>query len=105
MSWSTAATVATAVLQIGYTAVMARLLAPAAFGLVALAGVVLRFGSYFSQIGLEQALVQKADMSEEDVRAAFTSAALLGALCAAALAVGAPLATRVFDERWCRWCA
>jgi lipopolysaccharide exporter len=98
MSWSTAATVATAVLQIGYTAVMARLLTPASFGLVALAGVVLRFGTYFSQIGLEHALVQKADMSEEDVRAAFTSAALLGALCALVMAVGAPLATHVFDE-------
>ena len=98
MSWSTAATVVTAVLQIGYTAVMARLLTPAAFGLVALAGVVLRFGSYFSQIGLEQALVQKADMREEDVRAAFTSAALLGAGCAVALALGAPLATGVFHE-------
>ncbi|NVO32568.1 lipopolysaccharide biosynthesis protein [Hymenobacter lapidiphilus] len=98
MSWSTAATVVTAVLQIGYTAVMARLLTPATFGLVALAGVVLRFGSYFSQIGLEQALVQKAEMSEEDVRAAFTSAALLGALCTLALALGAPLATQVFHE-------
>ena len=98
MSWSTAATVVTAVLQIGYTAVMARLLTPAAFGLVALAGVVLRFGSYFSQIGLEHALVQKAVMSEEDVRAAFTSATLLGGLCTLALAVGAPLATRVFHE-------
>ena len=98
MSWSTAATVVTAVLQIGYTAVMARLLTPAAFGLVALAGVVLRFGSYFSQIGLEHALVQKAEMSEEDVRAAFTSATLLGGLCTVALALGAPLATRVFHE-------
>ncbi|MBF9236260.1 lipopolysaccharide biosynthesis protein [Hymenobacter sp. BT683] len=98
ISWTTAATVVTAVLQIGYTAVMARLLTPAAFGLVALAGVVLRFGTYFSQIGLEQALVQKAEISEEDVRAAFTSAALLGGLCAAVLALSAPLATLVFQE-------
>ena len=98
MSWSTAGTVVTAVLQIGYTAVMARLLSPAAFGLVALAGVVLRFGTYFSQIGLEQALVQKADLADEDVRAAFTSGVLLGAVCALALALGAPLATRVFTE-------
>ncbi|MBD2722184.1 lipopolysaccharide biosynthesis protein [Hymenobacter armeniacus] len=98
ISWSTAATVVMAVLQLGYTGVMARLLAPAAFGLVALAGVVIRFGTYFSQIGLEHALVQKPDMTDEDVRAAFTSAALLGGVCALALAVGAPLARLVFDE-------
>ncbi|WP_035566212.1 oligosaccharide flippase family protein, partial [Hymenobacter sp. IS2118] len=98
MSWSTAATVITAVLQLGYTGVMARLLAPTAFGLVALAGVVIRFGTYFSQIGLEQALVQKPDMSEEDVRAAFTSGALLGAVSALVLAAAAPLARLVFDE-------
>lgn len=43
MQWATA-TVLTAVLQIGYTAVMARLLPPTAFGLAG----VLCFGKYFA---------------------------------------------------------
>lgn len=80
MTWTTAATVVTSVMQIGYTAVMARLLPPAAFGLVALAGVVLRFGTYFAQMGMAQAIIQKPELTEEDIRAAFTSSALLGVL-------------------------
>ncbi|MBT9393576.1 lipopolysaccharide biosynthesis protein [Hymenobacter sp. NST-14] len=92
VKWTTAATVITAVLQIGYTATMARLLSPAAFGLVALAGVILRFGSYFAQMGMEQAIIQKPDLTRADIRAAFTSSLGLGALFAGLLVLGAPLA-------------
>ena len=98
MTWTTAATVATAVMQIGYTAVMARLLPPAAFGLVALAGVALRFGTYFSQMGMAQALIQKPEVTDEDIRAAFTSSALLGAFFAGAMMLAAPLTQLVFKQ-------
>ncbi|KUG07189.1 lipopolysaccharide biosynthesis protein [Solirubrum puertoriconensis] len=98
VKWTTGASITTALLQVGYTAVMARLLTPAEFGLVALAGVILRFGSYFAQMGMEQAIIQKPDITTEDVRAAFTSSALLGALFSAILVVGAPLAVTFFHE-------
>lgn len=98
MTWTTTATVVTSVMQIGYTAVMARLLPPAAFGLVALAGVVLRFGGYFAQMGMAQAIVQKPELTKEDIRAAFTSSALLGALFAGATMLSAPFARLVFDQ-------
>src|SRR6476469_2645033 len=78
VKWSTAATILTAIMQVGYTAVMARLLTPAAFGVVALANVVLRFGGYFAQMGMEQAIIQKQELTPEDVRAAFTASVLLG---------------------------
>ncbi|AYA36874.1 lipopolysaccharide biosynthesis protein [Hymenobacter oligotrophus] len=98
VKWTTGASITTALLQVGYTAVMARLLTPAEFGLVALAGVILRFGSYFAQMGMEQAIIQKPDITTQDVRAAFTSSALLGALFTAILVVGAPLAVAFFHE-------
>ncbi|TGE14037.1 lipopolysaccharide biosynthesis protein [Hymenobacter elongatus] len=98
MTWTTAATIITSVLQIGYTAVMARMLPPAAFGLVALAGVVLRFGGYFAQMGMAQAIIQKPELTEEDIRAAFTSSALLGGFFTAAMVLGAPLTRFVFDQ-------
>ena len=63
IKWSYLSTLTNTVLQIGFTAIMARLLEPTAFGLVAMAGVVLRFGSYFSQMGVGQALIQKKDIS------------------------------------------
>ncbi|OGX90312.1 hypothetical protein BEN49_07065 [Hymenobacter coccineus] len=90
VQWTTAATVLTAVMQIGYTAVMARLLDPAAFGLVAMAGVVLRFGSYFAEMGLGHALVQRAEIDGHDVRATFTASLGLGLAVAGIAWLGAP---------------
>jgi len=57
---------------------MARLLEPKAFGLVALAGVLLRFGVYFSQMGINQAIIQKEHLSDADIRCAFTVSFFLG---------------------------
>lgn len=98
IKWTTAAAVLTAVLQVGYTAVMARLLDPASFGLVALAGVVLRFGSYFAEMGLGHALVQRPELSSYDLRATFTGSLLLGAVVAAAFWLLAPLSVLVLKN-------
>ncbi|SHJ58944.1 Membrane protein involved in the export of O-antigen and teichoic acid [Hymenobacter daecheongensis DSM 21074] len=98
VKWTMVATIVNSVLQIGYTAVMARLLSPAAFGLVALAGVILRFGVYFAKMGMERAIVQKPDLTEQDVRVAFTSSVLLGLLFAGLLVLGAPLAARIVHQ-------
>ncbi|MET4107542.1 lipopolysaccharide biosynthesis protein [Hymenobacter sp. UYP22] len=98
VKWTTGATITTALLQIGYTATMARLLSPAAFGLVALAGVILRFGSYFAQMGMEQAIIQKAELTRADVRAAFTSSVVLSLVFAALLVVAAPLAASIVQQ-------
>lgn len=51
-------------------AVMARLLDPAHFGLVAIANVSLRFFSYFAQMGIAPALIQKPILEDVDIRAA-----------------------------------
>jgi lipopolysaccharide exporter len=98
VKWSTAATILTAIMQVGYTAVMARLLTPAAFGVVALANVVLRFGGYFAQMGMEQAIIQKQELTKEDVRAAFTASVLLGIVFGGLLMLLAPLSIYVFHE-------
>ena len=98
IKWTTAAAVLTALMQIGYTAVMARLLEPAAFGLVALAGVVLRFGGYFAEMGLGHALVQRPELSQHDLRATFTGSLLLGAAVAALFWLLAPLSVLILKN-------
>jgi lipopolysaccharide exporter len=98
VQWTTAATVLTALMQIGYTAVMARLLDPAAFGLVALTGVVLRFGSYFAEMGLGHALVQRSKIDSADVRATFTASLGMGLVVAALAWVTAPLAVLILKN-------
>ena len=78
LSWSIAGTVAAVFVQIFHASVMARLLTPADFGLVALASVFLRFGNYFGQLGVGPALIQKSVLTVDDVRAALTVSAVLG---------------------------
>lgn len=98
LKWSYLSTFVNVVLQIGVTAVLARLLTPSAFGLVAMAGVFLRFGQYFAQMGAGQAIVQKPELSASDIRTAFTSSLLIGvAFCALFVAL-APLASALFPD-------
>lgn len=97
IKWSSLSTFANAVMQIGYTAIMARLLEPAAFGLVAMAAVTLRFGTYFAKMGMSQAIIQKEVLEEEDIRSAFTTSVALGLLVFVIFWVAAPLGAAFFD--------
>jgi lipopolysaccharide exporter len=76
--WTYVAVVSTAALQIVFTAVLARLLGPSAFGLMAMAALALRFGQYFAQMGLGQALVQAKEIDRNDIGVGFTVSTLLG---------------------------
>ncbi|MBA2316202.1 MAG: oligosaccharide flippase family protein [Euzebyales bacterium] len=96
--WTYGSYAASAVVQIGYTAAMARLLVPEDFGLVAMAALFLRFGGYFAQMGVGQALIQKAELDDEDIRTGFTSSVLLGAGMSAVFFAGAPAAALLFDS-------
>jgi lipopolysaccharide exporter len=98
LKWGSAATIANAVMQIGYTSAMARLLAPEAFGLVAIASVILRFGSYFANMGLTKALVQKETLNPKHIRAAFTAAFTLGILFTGLTWIAAPYAAMFFEN-------
>ena len=98
LKWSYTGTVINSILQIGFTAVMARLLEPADFGMMAMAGVILRFGTYFAQMGVGSALIQKKEISDEDVRAAFTSGLFLGILFFVLVWFCAPFAIFIFDN-------
>jgi lipopolysaccharide exporter len=92
LKWMYLATAIGAVLQFGMTAVLARLLTPTAFGLIAFAGVFLRFVDYFAKAGITQALIQKPHLSREDVRAAFALSSGLGVAFALLVLLAAPVA-------------
>lgn len=98
LKWSYLSTLIVMALQIAVTAVLARLVTPAEYGLVAMAAVFLRFGQYFAQLGVGQALVQKRELSVVDMRTAFTSSLLIGAAFAALFAALAPLAGALFPD-------
>ena len=70
VGWGTLSIVAVTMFQLVFMAVMARLLEPADFGLVAIANVSLRFFSYFAQMGIAPTLIQKESLSDGDIRTA-----------------------------------
>lgn len=96
LGWSTFATALSAVCQIVFMAVLARLLDPSVFGLMAMASIALRFAGYFSQLGFAQALIQRPAIEAEDTTAALAMALLLGGVFAGATALASPLIARAF---------
>lgn len=97
VKWSYVSTLVNVTLQLGLAAVMARLVAPQAYGLIAMASVALRFATYFSALGLGSALVQKRELSRDEVSGAFASSLYVGVLMYAAVFLAAPLAAAAFD--------
>jgi lipopolysaccharide exporter len=98
LQWSYLGAAVGAVLQFGMTAVMARLLTPTAFGLVALAGLFLRFVNYFAKAGITQALIQKAALTSSDIRAAFSLSTTLAGIFSGIVLIAAPLAGTIAQD-------
>jgi lipopolysaccharide exporter len=98
LQWAYLGTAVGAVLQFAMAAVMARLLSPTAFGLVALAGLFLRFVNYFARAGISQALIQKPTLTADDLRAALTLSVGLSSAFSLVVLVLAPLAGEIAND-------
>jgi O-antigen/teichoic acid export membrane protein len=96
LGWSTFATAVSAACQIVFMAVLARILDPAAFGLMAMAAIALRFAGYFSQLGFAQALIQRPLLAPEDTTAALVMATALGSVLYGVMMLAAPLFAAAF---------
>src|SRR6478672_12809066 len=96
LRWSSLGYAALLAANVVYTVTMSRLLHPVAFGLVALAQVVVLFVQFFVRMGLASALVQKPELSREDVRAASTAGVAVGVGLYAVLWVLSPLISDMF---------
>jgi PST family polysaccharide transporter len=79
------------------TIVLAHLLLPSDFGLVAIAGLVAGGISLFTSGGLGNALILRGELDSEALAAAFALMLALGAGAAALGVLVAPLAARAFD--------
>src|SRR5438105_10981330 len=71
VSWLTAAQVAQRATTLVVTAILARQLAPEDFGLIALTLLTVNLISYFQEMGLSAALVQRKELENEHVVTAF----------------------------------
>lgn len=93
--WRFAGSAVSALSQFAIGVLLARLLSPADFGVVALTRIALGLLGSVGGLGIGEAVVQRAALTERHVRTAFTFSSLFGLTGAIALAVAAPLASEL----------
>ncbi len=71
LSWSTISQIGVQVLNFGIGIVLARLLSPREFGLIAMIAVFVGFASIFKDLGLGAALIQKKDAEQKHYSSIF----------------------------------
>lgn len=79
--------------------VLARLLLPVDFGVVAAATVIISFSQVFSEAGLAKALIQRQDRTEESANVVFWANLGLGIFMVGALSIAAPLIADFFHDQ------
>jgi O-antigen/teichoic acid export membrane protein len=94
--WMYLGTGATLVIQTAVLVVLARLVTPADFGLMAAALVMTSFGGLLAQAGLDTALVQREHLTDLHVRTAFGASLALSTLLAVAVFFAAPRLAAVY---------
>ena len=95
-----------AIVQLAYTVVLARMLTPAEFGIVAIAQVFVVFFGIFSDMGLGAAIVQKRNLSEQQIRGLGGFSVLLGLFLGSVFAAcGYPIAALYSDAELVPICA
>lgn len=90
--------VAGLVVQFGTMAVLARLLSPDDFGLLAMAAAVTGFVGMFMELGLSTATVQRKTLDQNLVSAFFRLNLMMASLVTLAMVGLAPLAARFFED-------
>ncbi|MCD6303006.1 MAG: oligosaccharide flippase family protein [Anaerolineae bacterium] len=96
--WRMGATLTTSGVQFLVGIAIARLVAPEAYGLYALISVFVMLGNSIGGVGMEQAVVQAANIEPYDLRIAFTTSTAASCLMTAILWLGAALASPIMHE-------
>lgn len=95
--WITAIQLGQRILELGFTAALARLLDPADFGVVAAAMIVIQLAQLLVELGVGATLVQLPNLTERDVRAGVTVIGLNAVAYALATVLLAPVAAMLLD--------
>ncbi|WP_157449110.1 lipopolysaccharide biosynthesis protein [Deinococcus peraridilitoris] len=77
---------------------LARLLGPASYGVIAIASLVISLGLLIADSGLSASLVQRKEIHDNDVRTAFTAQTLIGIGLALSIALSAPLLAHAYSQ-------
>jgi len=86
------------IISIAIGAVLARLLTPEEFGIVALVTVFVSFFNLLSDFGLGPAVVQNQSLEDKDVHSIFSFSILLGLLLSGLFFLSAPFIAKFYNE-------
>lgn len=78
--------------------VLARLLSPGEFGLMAMLTVLIGFANYFANFGFSTAIIQKKEVTDVDLSSVFWVNVLMGVVLTLAFFLGAPFIASFFKE-------
>ena len=96
--WSALSTGSRFVLQLVAQVILARTLGPEAYGVFAIGMVVLTFANFVSGFGFSWSLLQRAEVSDDDIRFAWTWQLIVGIATMVALYFLAPWLAQYFRE-------
>lgn len=86
------------ILQTGSTAILARLLTPADFGLIAMVSVFTQFVNLFKDLGLSTATIQRKDITHQQVSTLFWVNITVSCLLILIVALISPLVALFYNE-------
>ena len=98
VGWSGISQILRLLLQFGVTAILARLLTPSDFGLLAMVVVFTNFVMIFRDFGLTAALIQRKEIIEEHLSSCFWINILVGFLLTLIFVVLTPLISHFYSE-------
>ena len=98
VGWSGVSQIARLLINLGVTAILARLLTPNDFGLLAMVVVFTNFVMIFRDFGLTAALIQRKEIIEEHLSSCFWINILVGFLLTLIFVVLAPLISHFYSE-------
>ena len=96
--WTTASTAAVTAIQFSQLTVVARLLSPADFGLMAMVMAVLGFAQIFTDMGIGGAIIHRQKNSPNELSSLFWLNVAAGAVVFFLLVSATPMVVAVFDE-------
>ncbi len=97
-AWTAGSTVSQQVIQLGITVILARLLLPREYGLVAMIAVFTGFARLFIDSGFGAAIIQRRELSEAHLSTAFWANLGVGTAISVAAAAFAPLVARFYGQ-------
>lgn len=98
IAWRSTVDISNLILQIVFTAILARLLTPADFGIVVMALLFIRFIKMMTQIGFGTAIIQSQDITQAQISAIFLIQISIACFISLFCYIAAPLAANFFNQ-------